>query len=104
MRLFKHSLWNLYFVEYSYYRSSSAELPVVKYFKRFPVNPSPEYVRSLDFAHTEGDFNKRDVLIEILNIMYEVEDLKDRHQLSTYLEFIIDKEIKILCQKVGIIL
>jgi len=104
MKLFKHSIWEVHFVNYSYYRSSTATDPIWKTFKRFPVEPSVEYVSSLNEALQNGDFDQRDILIEIINLQYEMEDLKKEGHLSTYLEFAIDKEIKNLALLSGITL
>lgn len=104
MKLFKHSLWETHFVNYSFYRSSKATLPVWKMFKRFPVNPTVQYVLELKQAFVDGDFDQRDILIEILNIWYEIEDLKSEHCMSSAMEFAIDKEIKNLALLAGITL
>ena len=104
MKLFKHSLWETYFVNYSYYRSSTAQEPVWKMFKRFPVEPTVQYIHELKQAFIDEDFNQRDILIEIINMWYEIEDLRRDHQMSTAMEFELHKEINNLALLAGITL
>jgi hypothetical protein len=104
MRAGKHQLWQKYFVQYSYYRSETAQDPVWKLFKRFPVEPDLKYIKGLHQAFLDGDFNQRDILIEVLNIQYEVQDLREEGLISGSAEHFIDKEIKELCERVGIYL
>ena len=102
MKLLKHFIWETYFVQYAYFRSETATDPVWKTFKRFPVEPTVEYVQSLEQAYLDGDFDLRDVLIEIINLQYEIQDLKESGLISNYLEHKIDLEIIKLSNQIGI--
>jgi hypothetical protein len=98
------SIWETNFIEVRYYLSPTAQSPLVKIFKRFPVDPTQEYLIEIKKGFEIGDFNLLDVLCEIINFQYELEEMKLNYEINTSQEHEIYFQSMKIMEQCGITL